>query len=32
MEKEAEGEQKEARAEGRGGGMAKEEYPMIFTE
>ena len=33
MEKEAEGEQKEARAEGGGGGgMAEEEYLMIFTD
>ena len=32
MEKEAEGERKEARAEGRGGGMAEEEYLMIFTD
>ena len=32
MEKEAEGEQKEARAEGRGGGMAEEEYLMIITD
>lgn len=32
MEKEAEGEQKKERGEGVRGGMAEEEYLMIFTD
>jgi len=32
MEKEEEGGRKEERGEGRGGGMAEEEYLMIFTD